>query len=174
MIICRWIILQIRNISDKYSRERQNTHFTFSIFFFRISCCLWHDVEKYERTGQAIVENTIRRMRFAYCITKEEQRQKLVLFNIVMILHGKNCYITFLLVLHLCTFVGHDSSVGIAVRYRLEGSGIESRQGRDFPQPSMPVLGPTQSPVKWVPNLFPGDKAAGAWRWPSSSIQRQG
>jgi hypothetical protein len=116
-------------------------------------------------------------MRFACCITKEEQRQKLVIFNIVMILHGKNCYIinlytlpafspgniTFLLVLHSCTFMGHDSSVDIADRYGLEGSGIESRQERDFPQPSMPALGPTESPVKWVPDPFPGDKAAGAW-----------
>ena len=30
---------------------------------------------------------------------------------------------------------GRDSSVGIATRYRLEGPGIESRWGRDFPHP---------------------------------------
>jgi hypothetical protein len=59
--------------------------------------------------------------------------------------------------------VGRDSSVGIVTRYGLDGPGIESRWGRDFPQQSRPSLGPTQRPVQWVPGLFPEGKAAGAW-----------
>ena len=59
-------------------------------------------------------------------------------------------------------FVGRDSSVGIATRYGLDGPGIEPRWGRDLPHPSRPALGPTQPPIKWVPGLFPGGKAAGA------------
>ena len=39
--------------------------------------------------------------------------------------------------------MGRDSSVGIATRYGLDGPGIESRWGRDFPPPSRPALGPT-------------------------------
>jgi hypothetical protein len=53
-------------------------------------------------------------------------------------------------------FVGRDSSVGIATGYGLDGSGIESRRGRDFPHQSKPTLGPTQPPIEWVPGLSRG------------------
>ena len=49
--------------------------------------------------------------------------------------------------------VGRDGSVGIATRYGLDGPGIESRWGWDFPHPSRPSLGPTQPPAQWVPGL---------------------
>ena len=52
--------------------------------------------------------------------------------------------------------VGRDSSVGVATRYELDGPGIESRWGRDFPHPSRPALGPAQLPVQWVPGHFRG------------------
>jgi hypothetical protein len=61
---------------------------------------------------------------------------------------------------------GRDSSVGIATRYGLDGPGIESLWGRDFPQPFRPALEPMQPPVQWVQGLFPGGKAAGAWGFP--------
>jgi hypothetical protein len=41
-----------------------------------------------------------------------------------------------------------DSTVGIATRYGLDGPGIESRWGRDFPHLFGPFLRPTQFPVK--------------------------
>jgi hypothetical protein len=52
--------------------------------------------------------------------------------------------------------VGRDSSVGTATRYGVDGPGIESRWGLDFPHPNRPALGPTQTPIQWVPGLSRG------------------
>jgi hypothetical protein len=34
MVICRWIVLEMRNVLDKSRRENQNTHFMSYNFFF--------------------------------------------------------------------------------------------------------------------------------------------
>jgi len=54
-----------------------------------------------------------------------------------------------------------DSSVGIATRYGLNGPGIESRCGRDFPHLSRPALRPTQPPIQCVPGLSRGHRGRG-------------
>ena len=53
-----------------------------SITFFRTSCRLWDNVEKYGRTGQATGVNKIRRMRIAWWITKATNtHSKYVILN---------------------------------------------------------------------------------------------
>jgi len=53
-----------------------------------------------------------------------------------------------------CCACGPGSVLGIATGYMLDGPGIKSRWGRDFP-----ALGPTQPPVQWVPGLSQGVKS---------------
>ena len=56
----------------------------------------------------------------------------------------------------------HRDRVGdIAIRYGLDGPRSSPGVGRNFPFPSRPVLGPTQLPVRLLPVVFPGGKAAG-------------
>jgi hypothetical protein len=54
----------------------------------------------------------------------------------------------FIIILHT---VYRESVGGIATRWGLDGPGIESQWGRDFPHPPRPALGPTHPPTQFVP-----------------------
>ena len=60
--------------------------------------------------------------------------------------------------------VGRDSSVGIATRYGMKGPGIESRWGEIFHNRQDRPWGPPSLLYNGY-QVFPGGKAAGAWRW---------
>jgi len=46
----------MKNVSDKFVMDIK-THILCSISFFRKSCSLWDNVEKYRRAGQATEDN---------------------------------------------------------------------------------------------------------------------
>ena len=50
---------------------------------------------------------------------------------------------------------GLGSSVGLVTDYRLDGPGSNSG-GNEIFHTSRPALGPTQPPIKWVPDLSRG------------------
>ena len=62
------------------------------------------------------------------------------------------------------------SSFNIETRYRLDGSGFETRWERVFPHPSRPAPMPIRLPVQWVPGLFVAGKIAGMCLLPPTRI----
>ena len=58
------------------------------------------------------------------------------------------------------------TKIQVRMKYRVQENTKKyiSRQGRDLPHPSRPALGPIQLSIQWIRDVFPGGKAAGAWR----------
>jgi hypothetical protein len=67
VIVCRSVLLRIRNVSDKSCRENQNTTFVISNFFFK-PCLLEDSVEKFVESDRPPM--TIWRTRIACWIRK--------------------------------------------------------------------------------------------------------
>jgi len=49
----RWILHRMRNVADESCRENQNTPLKYNHFFFRKSCLLRDNVEKYCTAGKS-------------------------------------------------------------------------------------------------------------------------
>jgi hypothetical protein len=78
MIMSDWILLRMRDISDKYSREILKL-FWCSINILQKPCHL-SDVKKYGRASHPTYENITRRMRFA-CWINKARIQTVLIFN---------------------------------------------------------------------------------------------
>jgi len=59
------------------------------------------------------------------------------------------------------TGVDRDSAIGTTTRYGLDGPGVESRWGRDFPHPSRPTLWAHPASCKIGTVSFAGVKRPG-------------
>jgi hypothetical protein len=70
--------------------EKIKTHILCSITFFRKSCLLRDNVEKYGRTWQTTHYNIMLRMRFACWITKATDKHSE--YVILLLFHGNNGY----------------------------------------------------------------------------------
>jgi hypothetical protein len=71
MAVSRYVLLRMRNISDKICRVNEKAHFMFNnIFFFEIRAVYVIMLKKYGRAAQATVDSTIRRMRISCWLTK--------------------------------------------------------------------------------------------------------
>ena len=80
-------------------------------------------------------------------------------------------FINFFSVQQLTRRAGIAQPVRFTTGWMVRGS--KPGGGRDFPYTSRQALGPTQPPAQWVSGLFPGGKAAGACRWPSTPSSSQ-
>ena len=65
---------------------------------------------------------------------------------------------------------GPVSLVGIATCYGLDGPGIESQWGWDFPHLLRSALRPNQPPVQLVLRLSCGQIAVGVLSWPLTAL----
>jgi hypothetical protein len=70
MNISRPVLLRMRNDSDKYCRENQNTHFVFNNFFYESRAVNQDNLEIHVRARQTTDEYIIRVMRIACWIPK--------------------------------------------------------------------------------------------------------
>ena len=86
LTISRWILLRIRNISDRIL-VKIRTHVLYSITFLRKSCCLWNNVEKYG-ASEATDYIIMRRMSFACWVRKATYFHPKVPANPYTRMHG--------------------------------------------------------------------------------------
>jgi hypothetical protein len=66
--------------------------------------------------------------------------------------------------IHIISNHGQESCSRYSDSLWTERSRDQIALASRFPHLSRKAHGSTQPPAKWAPGLFPGDKAAGAWR----------
>jgi hypothetical protein len=71
MIISYWILLRMRNVSDKSCREKSKHTFYVQYIFSPKLCHLWYNMKRYGRGRQATDDNITWHMHFIWQVTKD-------------------------------------------------------------------------------------------------------
>jgi hypothetical protein len=123
--------LIIINVSDEGSRGNQNTRFAFNNLFFRENRAVYEIMWK-NTVDPGWPQMTIWRIRVACWIPKSTNTHSE--YNTYLLFDLNNgCTNTPQYYVIRAFSGGPGSSVGIASGYGLDGPGIESQWGRDFP-----------------------------------------
>jgi hypothetical protein len=86
MVTSRWILLRMRNVSEKYHRENQNTHIMFNFLFPKIMLFMRY-CGKCGRARQATDGNIVWRMRLACWKNKATDRHSEYEIRVAFLLH---------------------------------------------------------------------------------------
>jgi hypothetical protein len=183
-IISRSILVRMWNISDKICRENQDTHFKFSHSLAKIM------VKNIGQPGKP--QMTIWRMSFACWIPKatDTYSEYVVLspvaFPLQQYLHERASILRYTYIASIDSFLlfyfsssyqwGGERAivVRISTRYELDGPGFETRCRREISHTRPARLrGPPSLSCNGFQD-FLGGKVAGAWPWPSTSLQHRG
>ena len=108
MIICRSILLRMRNVADKCCTENQNTHFVFSNFFFSKNPAFYEIMWK-NTVQRGSPQMTIWRMRIACWITTaRDANSEYVILNALSLPDGYANAPQYYVIVH-CLFFGSHS-----------------------------------------------------------------
>ena len=91
--VSRSFLLRMRNVSDKILREKRNTRLMFDNFF-RKSCHLWDNVEKY-RAGQATDDNIAHALCMPYTLpmATNAHSEYVIFIMLFQFNNGCTCYV---------------------------------------------------------------------------------
>jgi hypothetical protein len=114
MVSC-WILLTMRNVSDKCCRENQNTHFMLKNFLQQLYH-LWDNVEKYCKARQATDDNIMQHLRIVCWLNEAtELHSEYIILTFFSTTNVKWMCLIVTLCVHCPSFGVHDAQVSVCM-----------------------------------------------------------